>query len=420
MLTEPIFERGRLLYEQGRYEQALTEFQNVLAADPGHAEALLMRAYTLIQLNRPQEALETADDLLQLMPDQAVVLDLKARALLHLNRSKEALRYCLDSIQLDPSDADFWGTAAVIYYDDKEFESALARAEEGLRLDPSHPICLNLRNLCLAKLNRAEELNESVEETLGEDPGSAFSHTAAGWALLEKGDHRQARTHFAEALRLSPGFTWAQAGMLEALKAKNPLFRFFLRYYFWSGNLKGQQQWALLIGSFLGIRFINSLDSSVWFINVVQMLLLVFVWLMWFVDPLFNVLMLSDKQGRHLLSDRQRSMYPVVGWLLGLGVISTAAGYVGPDDSPLLSLAFLVGIVMLAVVLPLSAWIETKQPKNQRRLRAVFYVMTATAVLSLVALLSGRDPEMSVFGLFKIEMLLFMFFRNYLLIENKD
>nr|WP_266363735.1 tetratricopeptide repeat protein [Tellurirhabdus rosea] len=421
MLTEPTLERGRLLYSQGRYHQALTAFRNVLTVDPGNPEAMLMLAYTLIQLEQPAEALDVANDLLRQWPDQAVVLDLKARAYLGLKQPKEALRSAQEAIHLDPSDADYWGTASLIHYQEKDFSDALHHAEQGLQLDPSQEVCLNIRNLCLAKLGRSDELPVSIEETLAEDPGSAFSHASAGWALLEKGDHRKAREHFAEALRLEPGMTWAEAGMLEALKAKNPLFRIFLKYYFWMANLKGQQQWAVIIGSFVGIRFLNSLDSSVLAIELAQVAVMLFVWLTWFADPLFNVLMLADAQGRHLLSDRKRAMYRYVAVLLPLSFVAALTGYLAESMNSFgMATLFLGGLMGLGLVLPLSAWIEADIYKNRSRLRLMLFIMSLTAVVALVLLIGGKGEGMILFNLFTVELILFMFFRNFLLIEKND
>ena len=434
MISNPDLDRCRLLYEQGRYELSLRESQQLLTSYPGHFDVLLLQGYSLLALERADEGVVIVDELLSQWPDEPVVLDLKAKLLLKLKKPQEALQQIQEAIRLDPTDADYWGTASVILFEQKEFPDALHHAEEGLRLDAGNTVCLNIRNLCLAKLGRSDELPVSIEDTLAEDPDNAFSHAAAGWAYLEKGDHILARQHFAGALRLAPGMSWAAGGMLQALKAKNFLFRFFLRYYFWSSNLKGKQQWMFIIGTFVGINALHSLDSSVLVIKLLQMAAVTFVYLTWFVDPIFNVVMLTDTEGRHLLSDRQRDRYRYVAGLMIPGALLALGGYIGTaiitqsatwvllwlTTLKWLTIAFITGICMLGLVLPLSAWIEAETYRIRNRLQYIFYIMALTAGLCIALLIGNKGEAMGVLNFFALEMVLFMLFRNYLVIEEQD
>jgi tetratricopeptide (TPR) repeat protein len=421
MLTDnPNLERGKLLYEQHRYEQALIAFQQAIADNPDQYEPLLYQAYTLMQLDRYSEALGLADRLLHSEPDDPYILHLKAQILNHLKREDEALTLIEEAISQSPGEDAFWATASTLHFDRKDFDKALDAANEGLRLNPGNTICLNLRTLSLTKLHRTDEIASSIEETLAEDPGDAFSHASSGWALLESGNHQQARVHFAEALRISPGMSWAEQGMLQAIKAKNPLYRFFMRYYFWMANLKGGNQWLFIIGTFLALRWIDNIENPTIVVQVAQFTLVVFLWLSWFIDPLFNVLMLTDRDGRHLLNDRQRDRYRYVAGMLGLGVPMALVGYFGqPLNQLWLANMFLTGLMLIGLVLPLSAWIEVSEGKNRQRMRWVFGGMAVTAVLSAL-LLPFTGLGVSLFSLFTIELLGFMILRNYLLIQHND
>ncbi len=156
-------------------------------------------------------------------------------------------------------------------------------------------------------------------------------------------------------------------------------------------------------------------------VPVLRVGLILFVWLTWFIDPIFNVAMLFDRDGRYLLTDRQRERYPYVAGLLGLGLVLALIGYfAGPlNFSTLLTAFFLVGLMLLGLALPLSAWIEVDQPKNRQRMRLIFSVMAGTVGVSTVLLpFSGFGT--ALFGLFVVEMILFMLLRNFLLIHEAD
>src|SRR5690606_2150752 len=110
----------------------------------------------------------------------------------------------------------------------------------------------------LIKLDRSEESFETIEGALREDPNNAFTHANYGWGLLEKGNHTKAMEHFKEALSHSPNLDYAQAGMLEAIKATNPIYRLFLKYAFWMGNMAAKFQWGFIIAFYILFRVIRS------------------------------------------------------------------------------------------------------------------------------------------------------------------
>ena len=77
-----------------------------------------------------------------------------------------------------------------------------------------------------------ELLQDSMEETLYNNPNDAFSHANIGWALLQNQEVEQAKTHFAEALRLDPNMKFARHGMIESIKSQNWIYRQFLAFSF--------------------------------------------------------------------------------------------------------------------------------------------------------------------------------------------
>lgn len=414
---KPHVERGKLLYQQNRYAQALTELAQVRPSDEQYLEAMLYKAHVLSQLNRHQEALTVADELLHELPDVAQVLALKGDILHQLGREDEALTFIEEAIRQDPSDDDFWASASAIYFDKKQFDKALDMAGEGLRLDPTNSVCLNMRALSLTKLNRPDEAANAISDTLAENPDDAYSHAASGWALLEAGNHKQARTHFAEALRRAPGMTWAEGGMLEAIKAKNPVYRLFTGYYFWLGKQTNQNQWLFIVGTYFVLRWLRGIENPNVIIQIAKVGLISFFWLGWFVEPVFNVLMLGDKDGRHLLSDRQRDRYRYVAALLGLGVPLALAGYV--LGGSWMTYLFIPGAILLGLALPLSAWIEVDKPKNRKRMRLIFSIMAITGAGTLL-LLPFNMPIAILLSVFGVELLGFMILRNFLLINEND
>src|SRR4029453_8306434 len=80
--------RGEILWDNGRHEEALQEFERSLEAEADFQPAQLNRIEILIEeFQEHEEALELADDLLQSSlekPVEAEVYYLKAKALFYL------------------------------------------------------------------------------------------------------------------------------------------------------------------------------------------------------------------------------------------------------------------------------------------------------------------------------------------------
>ena len=68
--------------------------------------------------------------------------------------------------------------------------------------------------------------------------------------------------HFREALRLNPNMEWARQGILEALRARNPIYRVMLRYFLWMSRFRGKVQFGIVIGGWLGYQAIQGLLRS--------------------------------------------------------------------------------------------------------------------------------------------------------------
>src|SRR5262249_17996730 len=201
------------------------------------------------------------------------------------------------------------------------------RREGGLALDPEHVGCTNLRAMALVKLGRNAEAGAALADTLANDPENAFSHANQGWALLHQGQPRQALEHFREALRLEPGLEFARAGILEAIKARNPVYGLMLRYFLWMGRLRRGAHWAVILGLYFVFNCVlgNMADANpAWrpWVMPLQVAYIAFVVLTWIAEPLFNLLLRLDRFGRHALTREEIVATNWVGGLLTPALVS--------------------------------------------------------------------------------------------------
>ena len=204
------------------------------------------------------EATREAESSIHLAPDDSFGHYVLACVYNDRNRFKEAREAVREAIRLNPFDATPWGLLALVEYALEQWPAALEAAERGLQADPEDSRCANARSMALVKLGRKAEAAAAVAETLAREPENALSQATQGWTLLEQGNSAAPKCVFARRLRLEPGMQWARAGMVTALKARNPFYRLVLGYFLWMSKLGPRVQWALIIGLLVGVRLLES------------------------------------------------------------------------------------------------------------------------------------------------------------------
>lgn len=367
------------LIELRRYRQAEALLREALAAAPNDGDLHALLAFVLHRQERPAEALVEIQTALGLAPADPQNHYLLAHIQLALEREEAALTAIREALRLDPQAARFYATLGRIHARRKEWARALEAAEKGLALDPAHVECLNLRALALTRLGRKVEAQQTRQAALREAPDDARTHAHEGWALLEAGQAEAAFAHFREALRLDPLSMGAREGIVEALRARNPLYRLLLRYFLWLGGLTWGERWAVWISISVGMQSLRSLARAffpLWLLVLpLECAYDLFLGLTWTARPLFALLVRLDPLGRHALP---REEVVASNWVLSC----LLGGLAGLVAAPLArNLAFLLlPLAALALLIPISGVFIA--PRGWVRWILALY----TALLALIAL----------------------------------
>lgn len=387
MTGNPHLQRALLLQEQGRHELAEKELHQHLAAEPNDGFGRAALALSLLELERRDAAEKAAREAIGHAPDLAFAHYALARVLSDRNREAEAAAAIDEALRLDPADADYHAMKAAIAHDRRRWADALAAAEAGLEFDPEHVACNNLRAMALTQLGRRAEAGATMDATLSRAPDNAFAHANKGWTLLHEGDRRQAMVHFREALRLDPTQDWARAGLVEAIKAGNPVYAVMLKYFLWMARLPAGTQWAIILGGWFGNRLLGAVAKGnpelapwLWPIRAVY---LAFLLLTWLADPLCNLLLRLHPVGRHALTDEQKSAANWIGGTLALALVALGLAIV-------LIRAWLFGLAIVCglFALPLAGRFKCAEGWP-RRLMTAICVLLALLGLAGVYLATG-------------------------------
>lgn len=377
-MEDSLMARARILIEQNRYADAEEILRQALKQDPYSAYTLSMIAEVNLHLNKMEEAETAINSAIAVAPHIAHLYYLKARVYLEKKQYNDAEKYLQQAIAMDPQNAHFFAVYANLKLVKKDFSAALDLANKALDLDASDLLALNMRSTALFKLGNKEDAFQTIEGALREDPDNAYTHANYGWKLLEKGDHKKSLEHFREALRINPFSDFARAGMVEALKAGNPVYRLFLKYSFFMSNLTAKYQWAVIIGFYLCTRVLNTLAQSDEMLGTiltpVVILLSLFAFSTWVLTPLSNLFLRLNKYGKYLLTKEERLSANFVGISL-LIFIAALAMWLIAGGSGWAALA-IFGFTMMV---PLSVMFTGTKPKYMLPVYAAAMAFTGIA-----------------------------------------
>lgn len=392
--------RAQLLLAQSRPAEAEREVMLSLAAQPDDPSALAVLALSRSEQRKGPEALAAAQTALGLAPDSAYLHYVHALTLHRADRDDDARTAINEALRLDPAVADHFTLLASIELALRNWPAALTAAEQALALNPEHVNAANLRAMALVRLGRKEEATATIDFALHRAPDNAFSHANQGWNCLHRNDPAKAQEHFREALRLAPDLDYARQGMLEALKARNPVYRGMLAYFLWMGRLSTKLQWAFIIGIFFGGRLVRAAADAQpalgWVLWPLLGLFYAFIYLSWTAGPMFNLLLRFNRFGRHVLSRDQRTASHWFGAALLAALASGVWWLTRRDD-----LGFLAMIIFAVLSICLAATFA-HTARNRLILGAATTALALLAVALVVALLRAHPSAGALSSAFAI------------------
>lgn len=302
----PHFHRGQILFQQERYDQAIEEFQKALMEEPDDAYYRAQLANALLRKGNWQEALTTTQEALSKNPTSGYGHWTLALVWLDRDYLAEAESAIRTAIELDPDDADNYGLLARVLYERKKHADALAAAEAGLAIDARNDLSLTYRSRALTSLGRHEEARHDADVLLADAPNDAWNHCLRGDQLIVEGKSAEARKHFREALRIDPRNPGARYGLVTTLKARSPLYSVLLKLLLGLDRFSSWSIWIVVILMVVGMRMGDAWTRQhpEWIVpyEVVKMLIWATAILATIANPLFNLLLRFDRDGKHALS----------------------------------------------------------------------------------------------------------------------
>jgi tetratricopeptide (TPR) repeat protein len=244
-------------HQQGHLDEAARLYHGILAARPGHPEALHLLGVVAHQKGDHARAVALIGRAIVGNPDSATYHANVAEAYRALGQLEHAADCCRVALRLRPHYPEAANNLGLALLGQGQTDDAIAQFEQALRLKPDYAMaCNNLGNAlrlrgdlggAIVHFHRAVELGPALAEAhsnLGQlllerhQPHEALTHLEAavrlrpdlaeahnnlGNALRELGRTTAARQSYDEALRLNPGLAMTYNNMGQALQEENAL-----------------------------------------------------------------------------------------------------------------------------------------------------------------------------------------------------
>jgi tetratricopeptide (TPR) repeat protein len=407
----------QILIQQKKFLEAERILSDLLTEDSNNIHFLSLLAEVNLQQDKFDNANSIIENAIGLSPDAPYLFYIKSRIAIQQGKLSEAENNINQAIELDPYDADYFALLANIRLGRKQFEEALETANKALEIDAENLLALNTRSTALNKLNRSEESFETIQGALREEPNNAYTHANYGWGLLEKGDHKKALEHFKEALTNDPNFDYAQSGMLEAIKATNPVYRIFLKYSFFMSNLTAKYQWGVIIGFYLGLRVLKTIarnnEALQPYLTPLIIALAFIAFSTWIIAPISNLFLRFNKYGQLLLDPKEKTSSNFVAISLGTFIVGLLL-YIALYDKKMLTIA----AFGFAMMLPLGTMFSPS--KNKYGLLIYTIALALVGLIAIGLTFSTGEMYNLMTIVFIFGFVAFQWIANYILIKEAN
>ncbi|MGO9476956.1 MAG: tetratricopeptide repeat protein, partial [Limisphaerales bacterium] len=211
---------GNALFQKGRVDEAMVQYQKALQIKPDSAEACYNLGITLAKKGDVDEAIAYYQRALQIKPDDAGVHNNLGNALLQKGQVDEAITHYQRALQIKPDDAGVRNNLGSVLLQKGQVDEAMAHFQKALEIKPDYAeVHNNLGNALLQK-GQVDEAITHYQRALQIKPDFAEVHFNLGAVLFKKGRVDEAIAHFQKALQINPDYAEVHNNLGNALLQK--------------------------------------------------------------------------------------------------------------------------------------------------------------------------------------------------------
>ncbi len=208
---------GTELQAEGRLDEAIEQYRQVLALTPDDALAHSNLGTALAAQGRPDEAIGHYRQALAGAPGDADAHSNLGNALLSLDRTDEGIASLRRALDIDPSSAEAHAALGIALHAGGELDDAIVHLRRAIDLGAASAELHNLLGIVLGSRDRLDEAAVQFRQAVDLAPDHLDAHVNLGTALQMQGRLDEAVARYREAMRIAPDHPDLQARLDAAL-----------------------------------------------------------------------------------------------------------------------------------------------------------------------------------------------------------
>jgi len=203
---------GTILVMQGDTGKAAEEFETAIRLKPSFADAHENMAKLLMESGHPAQAAAEYEAVLSITPESAEIHNDLGTVFAGLGKLDQAIEQYRRALQINPAMSDTHYNLAVALMAQSRVAEAITEYEIVIHLKPD-PVTYNSLAIALLQSGRPTEAEQNYRLALRMQPDDPQVHYNLANVLAQEGKRQEAAAQYAEALKLQPDFTAASVAL---------------------------------------------------------------------------------------------------------------------------------------------------------------------------------------------------------------
>ena len=211
-------DRGIAYKQEGRFSEAITEFESALESNPDDHFALSHLAHIYFQQGKLEESSRLIDRALKVNPSNPFIHGVKGEILFKEGNMEEAAAVFEEVLNLKSNDIYAHSKLGVIYRKQGRIKEATSVLERGLEVDPNDPSLHHALGDVYAQLGKDEEAIAEYQKAVDIDPEDEYAFRGLLSSRTKGRDSKSIISQFQKILKIP---SRRQNAHLHALLARH-------------------------------------------------------------------------------------------------------------------------------------------------------------------------------------------------------
>ncbi|MDE5101871.1 MAG: tetratricopeptide repeat protein [Trichodesmium sp. St19_bin2] len=215
---------GNTLSENGKLEEAIDCYQQLISADPNSFEAYEKLGDSLLKQGQLELSLQNYKNAQKLKPHSTEIKQKIGEIYYRYGESfqeqekvEEAVKAYRQAIENYPQYDIPYGKLGEVFSQQEKWEEAVKVYEKASQIKPDNSWYYNSLGEALKKLEKWEEAVMAYRKAIKLNPDFSWSHNNLADCLVKLGKREEAVVAYRQAIKLKPDFTWSYINLGNTL-----------------------------------------------------------------------------------------------------------------------------------------------------------------------------------------------------------